>query len=200
VQHRHSHLVRIVYTRNTRHLLPPQAPRAARELRLRLRTPLVLHASKKWLSVKIFGHISREKTVRTVSRILGGPIAYREEEPPTGNPGLLTRCFLGYVKANMFWEAHVAGEAIWARIGLVGRALAVAAGALARTQEGSPEPARKMIEKAKLWLMQEGVEIDAGAAGEAIRRLYREGWVDATPLLAPAVREAARRLGEPPPL
>ncbi len=52
------------------------------------------------------------------------------------------------LRENRFWEAHVAGEAIWRRRGILGKHLAALAGAYAKAQEGLAEAARKVLERA----------------------------------------------------
>ena len=52
------------------------------------------------------------------------------------------------LRENRFWEAHVIGEAIWRRRGVLGKHLAALAGAYAKAQEGLAEAARKVLERA----------------------------------------------------
>jgi len=52
------------------------------------------------------------------------------------------------LRENKFWEAHVVGEAIWRRRGILGKHLAALAGAYAKAQEGLAEAARKILDRA----------------------------------------------------
>ena len=195
--HTHSHSLYRVYVENTQHHAPPESPRLAARLREAVRRPLVLHVSKHWISVKVFTPSEPLDTVaEKVASTLGGCVLYAAAGEPPLREGMLARCYLGYMKANMFWEAHVVGEAIWARVGLLGRAMAVLAGSLAKVQEGALRPALAMAEKAAEWLRRERVVLDNDRLRQLLTSLYEEGWVDAAPIALPVAEAAAGRLGE----
>ena len=193
----HSHSLYRIYVENAQHRAPPESPRLAARLREAVRRPLVLHVSRRWIGVKVFTPREPLDTVaERVASTLGGRLLYTAAGEPPLRAGMLARCYLGYMKANMFWEAHVAGEAIWARAGLLGRAMAVVAGSLAKVQEGALRPALAMAEKAVGWLRGEGVKLDMDGLRRLFAVLYEEGWVDAAPVALPLAEAAAERLGE----
>jgi len=184
--------VAIVYAGNRLGALPPQAPHLRRMLRERLRRPLNVHVSARWISLKAFSTGLAEAKKALVEVAGGELLHYRLGEPPSCEPRL-PEAYMGYVAANMFWEAHTVGEAMWRRVGLPGRILAVAAGALARAQEGAPEAAVAMVRKAAAWATEARVALDAEQGESLVEEVYARGWADARPWLLPLV-EAVRAL------
>jgi hypothetical protein len=146
-------------------------------MRSYVKAPVVIHVSRRWVSVKAFNTgvapIARAMEALELGRVL---FAWSSEPPVCGDR--VYNAYRGYLLANMFWEAHVAGEEIWRRTGLRGRLLAALAGALAKAQEGAPEAAEKIIAKASVWARRIGLELDARAAAETAWRVYSSGWAD----------------------
>ncbi len=191
-----THRLVIAYAANRLRLLPPDAPRFHQTLRQRIRGPYVIHVSRRWISVKAFTH-DRSMVAKAIEALGGDVLFIRTGEPPVCGSRLLDT-YLGYLAANMFWEAHVAGEEVWRRAGLVGRAMAAAAGALAKTQEGLPEAAARLVEKAASFAAGAGAVLDVERGLELVREVYREGWAHGVPEWLRPLAEAARAdLGTP---
>jgi hypothetical protein len=70
----------------------------------------------------------------------------RVGEPEGDLEGLLS-LYMSLLGSSRFWHAHTVGEAIWRRVGPMGRQLAHLAGVYAKAQEGQLLPACKLLSK-----------------------------------------------------
>ena len=153
------------------------APQRLGELRRRLRNvirrPFNARASTRWVEVVVFGEGEPERVARLLQEAgLTVLEAYRVKHS-MDSEGLMER-YRRLLREEKYWEAHVAGEEAWHRVGTAGRVLAVLAGALARAQEGGVDAALKMIEKARQWSREAGVEelVD----WDCVRRAVLKTW------------------------
>ena len=183
-------------------LLPRDAPRLRDEARRRLSSPVNVRVSLWWVEVLVFRGLERGEAVALGGALgLGRLIRFRvgEPEPPPDTPAMAAYRML--LVENRFWEAHVVGEHVWRLLGLNwARSLAVVPGALARAQEGYPEPGLEMLRRSREWLAVEGLDglVDWPAARRELWRVYREGWGWLLPAVEPLVGHVERLLAEAP--
>ncbi|MEB3850974.1 MAG: DUF309 domain-containing protein, partial [Desulfurococcales archaeon] len=168
----HSGVRVIVFPRRGR-LLPRDAGALRRELASRGVRPVIVRVAASHVEVEVPEGMV-EKAAEEASRLLGSK--------PLGVYSAYTRrdgwleAFLSLSRAQRFWEAHTAAEAGW-RLEGVGwaQALAVAAGALAKAQEGSLEPVGRMAVKASTIAERAGAPglVDARCLEAEAEKAYR---------------------------
>ncbi len=178
-------------------LLPRDAPGLRAEARRLAAAPVNVRVSLRWVEVLVFRPLTRREALELGARLhgLGRLVRLRvgEPEPP---PGRLVAVYRMLLVENRFWEAHVAGEAAWRRLGGPWRVLAVIPGAFARAQEGEPEPGLRMLLRSREWLAAHGLEglVDWEALKGELRRVHRLGWGWPLPALEPLIQRAERLL------
>jgi hypothetical protein len=130
------------------------SPRKAQELRrklVRIVSPLNVRISGDIVELTIFKEIDRGVAER-IARAIDESCAKIEEitRPKIWkkDPSHMLDAYHELLIRNRFWEAHVAGEAIWRNISPLGKHLAALAGAYAKAQEGLLDPALTILEKA----------------------------------------------------
>lgn len=141
----HTILLRL---RPTGKLSPKEAPSLQRKISkiLPRSTPRI---TRGLIEIITFTKPSREQ-LRRLEEELGAILEdYKEpsKESLEENSCLLDT-YIQLLGENRFWEAHILGEAIWRRRGILGKHLAALAGAYAKAQEGLIEAARKILDRA----------------------------------------------------
>jgi hypothetical protein len=140
----HSRVTVVLYP-NPAGLRPAEAARLRRQFAERGVSPAIVRIAPHHIEVEVPSH-SASRALLRLKDILGEPLALGG--PCERLQGWL-ECFLELARQQRFWEAHTAAEAGWRLAGRSwAQALAAAAGALAKAQEGTLEAAIRLAWRA----------------------------------------------------
>jgi len=125
----------------------PADARRLQPIVVRLLPRSVVRAVAGRLEIVVFGSLS-SSSIAALTGTLGVKLAAIElVEEPEGSLERLLSTYRRLLASSRFWQAHIIGEAVWRRIGPLGRSLAHLAAVYAKAQEGHLLPACKLLHR-----------------------------------------------------
>ncbi len=180
----------VIHLKPRSRLRPSDAPRLAGLLREAGVKPVIVRVAPGRVEVEVPSHKASD-AMREASRLIGDPI---EVSGPHGDPSSWLEEFRRLAANQRFWEAHTAAEAGWRIAGEKwAKALAAAAGALAKAQEGLIRAALKASETAAREAEAHGVGLDP----ECLRREVERAYTGLEARLEQCIRLDHHKRGEP---